>query len=94
LLEEMPVEAAVEVPLPPLPELVPHEEQFLAGVAPHVAVEETEVGELLPGIPGHLVGERSFSVDNLVVREGEDKVLVEGVDQAEGQLVMVGSCRM
>ena len=89
LLEEVPVEAAVEVPLPPLPELVSHEDELLAGVAPHVAVEEAEVREPLPRVPRHLIGQRPLAVDDLVVGEGEDEVLVEGVDQAEGEFVVV-----
>ena len=38
--EQVPVQALVEVPLLPLPEFAPHEKQLLAGVAPHVGVEE------------------------------------------------------
>ena len=89
LAEEVPVEAGVEVPLAPLAELAPHEEQLLARVAPHVGVEEAEVRHLLPRVAGHLVEERPLPVYHLVVREGEEEVLVEGVDEAEGQLVVV-----
>ncbi len=86
---EVPLQALVEVPLVPLAELAPHEEQLLARMAPHVGIQQPQVGELLPGVAGHLVEERPLAVHDLVVREREDEVLVEGVDQAEGQLVVV-----
>ena len=56
---------------------------------PHVAVQQPQVGELLPQVAGHLVQQRALAVDHFVVRERQDEVLVEGVDQAEGQLVVV-----
>ena len=65
--EQVPVQALVEVPFLPLPEFAPHEEQLLAGVAPHVRIEEPQVGELLPDIPRHLVEQRSLAMHHLVV---------------------------
>ena len=87
--QQVPVQALVEVPFLPLPEFTPHEEQLLAGMAPHVGVEEPQVGELLPDIPRHLIEQRSFAVHHLVVREGQHEVFVERVDEAEGQFVVV-----
>ena len=83
------MQALVEVPLLPLPKFAPHEKQLLAGVAPHVGIEEPQVGELLPDIARHLIEQRSLAVHHLVVREGQHEVFVERVDQAEGQLVVV-----
>ena len=84
ILEEVPVEAAVVVPLPPLAEFPPHEEELLPGLPVHVPVEGPQVGELLPGVPGHLADERPLAVDDLVMREGENEVFREGVHQTEG----------
>ncbi len=84
-LQQVPVEARVVVPLPPLRDLAPHEEEFLPGVTVHIPIQEPEVRHLLPDVAGHLVEERAFAVDDLVVREREDEVFGERVDQAEGQ---------
>ena len=83
------MQAGVEVPLVPLAEVAAHEQQLLAGMRPHVAVQQPQVGELLPQVAGHLVQQRAFAVNHFVVRHRQHEVLVEGVDQAEGQLVVM-----
>ena len=80
VLEQVPVEAAVVVPLAPLAELVAHEEQLLARLGVLVAVEQPQVGELLPVVAGHLAEQRALAVDHLVVGERQHEVLGEGVD--------------
>ena len=77
------------VPLVPLAELAAHEQQLLAGLRVHVAVEQAQVGELLPVVARHLAEERAFAVDDLVVRERQHEVLVEGVEHAERELAVV-----
>ena len=88
-LHQVPLQAGVEVPLVPLAEVAAHEQQLLARMRPHVAVQQPQVGELLPQVAGHLVQQRALAVDHFVVRHRQHEVLVEGVDQAEGQLVVV-----
>jgi hypothetical protein len=99
ILEQVPVEAAVMVPFARLRDLVAHEQQLLAGVAEHEGVVSTQVGALLPRVARHLVDHGALAVHDLVVRQRQHEVLAEGVDQAEGQLVVVvaamhGSCAM
>ena len=89
LLEEMPVEARLVVPLAPLPELSSHEEELLPRLRVHVAEEQPQVGTLLPFVAGHLGEQRPFSIDDLVVRQRQDEVLGERVDHAKGQLAVV-----
>jgi hypothetical protein len=76
-------------PLLPLGELAAHEEELLARVRPHEAVERAQVGELLPVVAGHLREQRPLAVHDFVVREREDEVLRERIDHREGQLVVV-----
>src|SRR5581483_4429408 len=38
-LQKMPVEALFIIPLAPLPEFRAHEQQFLTGMAPHIAIK-------------------------------------------------------
>ncbi len=89
VLEQMPVQRAVVAPLRALRELLAHEEQLLAGMRPHVGVQAAQVGELLPAVAGHLVDQRALAVDDLVVRQRQDEVLAERVDERERQLVVV-----
>src|SRR5918993_4311721 len=55
----------------------------------HEAVVGAKVGELLPLVTWHLVYEGALAVHDLVVREGQDEVLVEGVDEGERDLIVV-----
>lgn len=89
ILAEMPIQAGVMVPFPPLAELSAHEQHFFAGVAVHIAIEQPEVRKPLPDIAGHFVEQRSFAVHHFVMREGEDKILAEGVEQTKRQLVLM-----
>ena len=65
------------VPLAPLANLVAHEQELLARVAVHVAVQQPQVGELLPQVAGHLVEQRPLAVHDLVVRERQQKFSVK-----------------
>jgi len=55
------------LPFALLSELPAHEQEFLARVAPHVAIQRAQIGELLPLIPRHLAEQRSLAVDDLIV---------------------------
>ena len=57
IAEEVPIQALVMVPFPPLSQFTPHEEQFLARLGLHVAQKKPQIGELLPIVPGHLAQE-------------------------------------
>ncbi len=90
LVEQVPVEGAGRLaPLLLLCELAAHEQELLAGVSPHVAVESAQVREPLPAVAGHPAEQRALAVNDLVVREGQHEVLVPGVDHREGELVVV-----
>ena len=76
-------------PLVALAEVQALEQQLLAGVAEHVRVQQPQRGELLPGVARDLVEQAALAVDHLVVRKRQHEVLVERVQQAERQLVVV-----
>ncbi len=54
VLQDMPFEAFVVLPFAALAELPAHEQDLLAGMCPHVTVEQAQVGELLPFVARHL----------------------------------------
>src|ERR1700722_3170616 len=92
MFEEIPLEAGIVVPLRPLAEFVAHEQQLLSWVAEHETVEKAQVCEFLPVVARHLANHGAFAIDDFVMREGQNKIFSEGVDQAEGDFVlMVGA---
>ena len=78
------------VPLFFLCEFLSHKEQFLSGMRHHIAQERPIRGELFFfGLTAHLLQHGAFSVDDLVMRNGENVVLRETVEERERQLVVV-----
>jgi hypothetical protein len=89
VVQQVPVQALVVVPLALLRELAAHEQQLLARVREHEAVVGPQVGELLPAVAGHARQQRTLAVHDLVVRDRKHEVFAESVDEAEGDLAMV-----
>ena len=89
VLKQVPVQGILVVPLVPLAQLSPHEGELLARVGHHVGVEGPDAGEFLGVVAGHLAEEGALHVDHLVVGEGQDIVLREGVHQGEGDITVV-----
>jgi hypothetical protein len=69
IVEQVPVEAVVVIPLALLAELAAHEQELLAGMPPHKGEVGAQVGQALPAIAGHLAEERALAVHDLVVAE-------------------------
>ena len=88
-VDQVPVEAAVVVPLRALRELASHEEELLARMRPHPAVQRAQVGELLPVVTGHPAEQRPFPVHHLVMRERQQELLGEDVHEPERELPVV-----
>src|SRR6185369_9737557 len=89
VIKQVPVKAALMIPLDPLPELAAHEQKLLARMPAHVAVQRSKVCKLLPDVSRHLVQQRSLAVDDFIVRERQDEVLTECVHQAESQFALM-----
>jgi len=54
IVEQVPVQRAVVVPLRALPDLAAHEQQLLARLRPLTREQQAQVGELLPPVARHL----------------------------------------
>ena len=89
VLQQMPVDAAVMVPLVPLRNLIAHKKKLLARVAVHIGIQGAQVGVFLPVVAGHFTQERALAVDHLIVRQRKHEILGEGVDHAEGEIIMM-----
>ena len=87
--QQHPVQRLCLVPLSELAELLTHEQQLLARVGHHVAEEGAQVCKLGVVLAGHLVDQAALAVHHLIVADGQHKVLAEGVEEAEGDLVVV-----
>ena len=87
--QQHPVQRLCLVPLGELAELLTHEQQLLARVGHHVAEEGAQVCKLGVVLAGHLVDQAALAVHHLIVADGQHKVLAEGVEEAEGDLVVV-----
>ena len=72
-----------------LAELAAHEDQLLAGMAPHEGVVGAQIGKALPAVAGHAPEDRALAVHHLVMRQRQDEVLAEGIEQAEGEPVVM-----
>src|SRR5260370_7619745 len=87
--QQVPLQAAIVIPLGPLAELVAHEQELLAGMAEHKPVQEPQICELLPLITWHLAQHGTLPVDDLILRERQDDVLSEATNQPKLHLVML-----
>src|SRR5262249_24402160 len=74
---------------PALAKLPGDEEEVLAGLRVDIAQQKAEVGVLLPLAPGHFAEQRSLAIDDLIMRERQDKIFVEGVEEAKRERIMV-----
>ncbi len=61
-------------PFAHLSEFVSHEQQLLARLREHVAIEQAQVGEPLPFVARHLADQRSFAVHDFIVRKRQHKI--------------------
>jgi hypothetical protein len=89
VLQQVQLKLAVGVPLPLLAELLAHERQLLARVAPHQTIIRPQIGELLPAIARHPAKNGMLPVRDFIMRQRKHKILGMGVEQAEGDAVVV-----
>ena len=89
ILEEVPLELGVGVPLVELTDFRAHEHELLARVREHVRNKAANALELLVVAAGHFIDKRTLAVHDLVVRNGQHEVLGERIDHAEGKGVVV-----
>ena len=55
----------------------------------HIAEEGAQVCELFLIIAGHLVQKAALAVYDLIMADGQYKILAEGIEEAEGDLAVV-----
>src|ERR1700730_2356262 len=79
--KQMPIEAAGFAPFIALGEFLAHEEEFLPGMRVLIAVKQAEIREVLPGLAGHFVEQRVFSVDHFIMGKREEEILGEGIEE-------------
>ena len=53
MLKQVPLQAFIMPPLPPLAKLAAHEQKFLGGLRVHIGKQQPEIGKLLPKVARH-----------------------------------------
>ena len=89
ILQDLPGNAARRIPLVVIANVATHEQQFLARMRIHEGEERAHIGELLPIVARHFRDQRPFAINHLVMRDRQDEVFAEGIDQAKCDLVLV-----
>ena len=89
LVQEIPVKLFLVVPLVPLAKLHAHKEQLLARMSQKIGIESPCAAKLVLVIAGHFPHDRAFHMNDLVVRDGQDKVLRESVHHRECDILMM-----
>ncbi len=89
LVQQMPVEAAIVIPLALLRELAAHEQELLARMRPHEPEIGAQIGEALPTVARHAADERALAVHHFVVGQRQNEVFRKGVDEPERQIVVM-----
>ena len=87
--QQVPVQLPIVAPLVPLSELASHKKEFLAGVRPLVGIKKTQIRAFLPSVARHFADERTLAVNDFIVRERKKEILVERVQDAECELIVM-----
>ena len=85
----LPIKAAVVVPLIFLRELAAHEKQLLTRTGEHESEISPKVREFLPAVSRHFGEQRAFAMHDLIMGERKHEVLVERIEHAERQAVVM-----
>ena len=89
VLQQVPSNRRVVIPLLALADLAAHEQQLLARMRPHVRKERARVREALPLVARHFAQQRPLPVHHLVMRDRQHEILGERVEQAEREVVVM-----
>ncbi|MCY1525358.1 hypothetical protein D9M68_603340 [compost metagenome] len=89
MLEQMPVQPAIRIPLRVLRKLPSHEQQLLPRISPEVPIQIAQPRELLPLVSRHTPDHRPLAVHHFVMRQRQHEVLAVRVHQPEGDLLVM-----
>ena len=89
IIEHEPFELLLVIPLSALAEFLSHKEQLLAGMRKHIAEECTIGSEFIAIKAGHFLDHRAFAVNDLIMRDRQDVVLGEAIEERECQLIVI-----
>ena len=89
ILQQHPIQFRGMIPLFELTELGAHEGQFLARMSHHIGEERSLTGELHLIVAGHLIDEGCLAIYYLVMRDRQDKVLRERIEEREGKVIVI-----
>ena len=88
VIQKEPFQTFIKPPLDKLADLVSHEIQLASAVAHLIHQKEPQPCELPPIIPWHPLNQRAFSMNDFIVRKGQNKILIKGVHHGKSQKLM------
>src|SRR5689334_16643421 len=87
--QEPPIELAVGIPFAALADFATHEEEHFPGEKPLVTEQRAKIGKAAPVITRHAGKERTFAVDDFVVRKRENEIFVVMIEHREREIVLM-----
>ena len=91
IIQQPPVNGGIGVPLAFLAKFGSHEHELFARMGPLVGVQRAQPRCFPPVIARHLIPQRAFSMDDLVVGKRQHIIFGESVYQREGEFSVVES---
>ena len=58
-------------------------------MAVHEGVQQAQIGQFRGFVTGHLAEQGFFQMHHFIVRQRQDEVLIEGIHDTEGQLIVM-----
>ena len=89
IIQHEPFQLVLVIPFSALTEFLSHEQELLARMREHIGKECAVGGELVALQTRHFLDHRALAVNDLVMRDRQDIVLGEAVEERECQLVMI-----
>ena len=85
IIKQLPFQLDILIPFIQLAEVLPHKQEFLAGMSHHKAVSSPKVGKFIfQAHSRHLSCHRAFAVYHLIMGKDEDEIFTVCIQHAEG----------
>ena len=88
IVEQIPVECLIFIPLFVLAPLLSHKQKLLARMHGHQAVADTQIAELVFHVARHLIEHGFLQMNNFIMRQHENVALALRIGKAERDLIL------
>src|SRR4029077_16541898 len=88
-LQQPPIQRGVMIPFAPLAKLAAHKKKLFPRMTKHPRIKHPQIGKFLPHITRHFRKQGPFPMNNFVVTKNQNELLLESVEQREGESSMM-----